>query len=105
MGLETISTTSRNRKDDRVLTCIVEATELLSFYERTASPWVTIYEAERYAHVSHGVISDAIKCGELPGYRRSGGKTTLVNVREIDEWIASWRIQPEALSNKAGEVR
>jgi hypothetical protein len=105
MSLETKSTTSLNDQGNSFLSCIAEATELLSFSERTASPWVTIYEAERYAHVSHGVISDAIKCGELPGYRRSGGKTTLVNVREIDEWIASWRIQPEALSNKAGEVR
>lgn len=53
------------------------------------SPWVTVREAEKYAHVSHGVVADAIRNGELPGYRRSPRSVILVNRRDIDEWIST----------------
>lgn len=58
------------------------------------SPWLTVREAEKYARVGHGVISKAIKDGELPAYQRCTGSATLVDVKEVDRWIRNtWKIE------------
>ena len=54
------------------------------------TPWLTIREGERYSHVGDGVLRAAIKRGEVPAYKRAGGKGVLVNMNDLDEWIRSW---------------
>lgn len=51
------------------------------------TPWATFREAERYARVGDGVIRAAAMRGEIPCYRREGGKGAIVNLYDVDEWI------------------
>jgi hypothetical protein len=67
------------------------------FSMRTHSPWLTVKEAERYAHACHGTLAEAIRSGKLPAYQRTPRSPLIVNVRSVDEWIRSTWIhtQPE----------
>ena len=51
------------------------------------SPWMGIEEAEHYAHVRHGVISKAIRNGELVAYQRAGIRGKIVHKDDVDRWI------------------
>jgi hypothetical protein len=53
------------------------------------TPWATFREAERHARVGDGVIRAAAERGEIPAYRRKGGKGAIVNLNDVDEWIRS----------------
>ena len=59
----------------------------LLFQLRLRSPWMTIEEAERYAHVRRGVIMNAIRNGELAAYQRDGVRGKLVHRDDVDRWI------------------
>ena len=65
-------------------------TEKLITFAVPFSPWLTIREGERYAHVGDGVLRAAIKRGDVPAYKRSGGKGVIVHVNDLDAWIRSW---------------
>ena len=54
------------------------------------TPWLTIREGERYSHVGDGVLRAAIKRGEVPAYKREGGKGVIVHMHDLDAWIRSW---------------
>lgn len=77
---------------EKVTECLDSIVALL-FTLRTRSRWATVREAERYAHVSNGVVRDAVNNGELPAYRRSAKSVVLIDLDDIDKWIrATWRI-------------
>lgn len=61
---------------------------------RMRSRWATYTEAERYAHVAHGVISEAVKRGEIVAYKRNGGRRVLVHLDDVDGWIRAYWISP-----------
>lgn len=80
------------RFGEKVTECLDSIVALL-FTLRTQSRWATVREAERYAHVSNGVVRDAVNKGELPAYRRSAKSVVLLDLDEIDGWInTTWRI-------------
>lgn len=80
------------RLGEKIIECL-DAIVALLFSIRTRSRWATVREAERYAHVSNGVVRDAVNNGELPAYRRSAKSTVIVDLDEIDVWIhTTWRI-------------
>lgn len=54
------------------------------------SPWLSIRSGERYCHVRDGVLRAAIKRGEVPAYKREGGKGVIVHMHDLDAWIRSW---------------
>lgn len=73
---------------------ILEVVVALLFSIRARSPWLTVREAERYAHAPHGAINKAIRAGELPAYQRRPGTIMLVDVDEVNRWIRdAWRIR------------
>lgn len=54
------------------------------------TPWLTIRDGERYCHVRDGILRAAIKRGDVPAYKRDGGKGVLVHMSDLDAWIRSW---------------
>lgn len=73
---------------------LLEAVVGLLFGIRARSPWLTICEAERYAHAPHGAINKAIKDGELPAYQRTSNTVMLVDVDEVNEWMHDkWKVR------------
>lgn len=67
--------------------CLLDTTVDLLFMLRMGSRWATYTEAERYAHVGHGVISAAVERGEIAAYRRNGDRRVLVHLDDVDLWI------------------
>lgn len=72
---------------DTVLRHALKSMSTLTINIKLPSPWLTVREAEDYARVPHGVISKAVKDGELPAYQRREGTTTVIAVTDIDDWI------------------
>ena len=56
------------------------------------TPWLTIREGERYCHVRDGILRAAIKRGDVPAYKRDGGKGVLVHMSDLDAWIRTWNL-------------
>lgn len=56
------------------------------------TPWLSIRDGERYCHVRDGTLRAAIKRGDVPAYKRSGGKGVLVHMSDLDAWIRSWNL-------------
>lgn len=69
---------------------IPTSTEKLMPFAVPFTPWLSIREGERYCHVRDGTLRAAIKRGEVPAYKREGGKGVLVHTCDLDEWIRSW---------------
>ena len=61
--------------------------DVASALGRMASPWMTVREAEAYAHVRHGAVQEAIMGGAIKAYRRTGTSQIVVRATEIDDWI------------------
>lgn len=59
------------------------------FAIRCSSPWLTVTEAERYARVRRGTVRDAVRAGEIRGFRRTSGSVVIVRVADVDRWIES----------------
>lgn len=78
--------------------CLLDTMVDLLFMLRMGSRWATYTEAERYAHIAHGVISDAVDRGEIAAYRRKGGRRVLVHLDDVDLWIRTCWVctHPEA---------
>jgi excisionase family DNA binding protein len=54
--------------------------------------WASLQQAERHARVTNGTIRAAVKRGEIPGYKRPGGKGVLVDLNDVDAWIkTTWK--------------
>ena len=86
-GLEAFGNMQGTAIADMVLDNILRGYPSMVITLRPQSPWLTVREAEDYARVPHGVISKAVKDGELPAYQRREGTTTVIAVTDIDDWI------------------
>ena len=62
------------------------------------TPWLSIREGERYCHVRDGTLRAAIKRGDVPAYKRNGGKGVLVHMSDLDAWIRSWNLAKGAFA-------
>ncbi len=103
MGTESMR--QGNKREKGLLLRLVEALEYIGlqlFLLRTGNTWMTLEEAERYAHVRHGIIGEAAKNGELEGRRREGGRTRLVDARDIDRWMRTWQESTDAVNQSGG---
>ncbi|MDO4807986.1 MAG: hypothetical protein Q4A07_12160 [Coriobacteriales bacterium] len=75
---------------------VLDEIRALLFSIRMQSPWITQREAERYLRCKSGALSEAIRTGELPTYRRTQTSTVLINVHELNAWVArAWIVRPD----------
>ena len=76
----------------RAIADCLEAIVDLLFSIRTKSPWLTVREAERYAHMRHGDLRGPLESGTLRSFRRTPKSPVLINVNHINEWIDEYWI-------------
>ena len=63
---------------------------------RQQGGWMTLDEAERYAHVGEGALREAARAGELRCYQRREYAAVVVAASDVDEWIRrTWRDRSE----------
>lgn len=53
-------------------------------------PWLTVPEAARYVRARDEAVRRAVASGELPAWRRPGGRSpAIVSTEDLDEWVRS----------------
>ena len=68
---------------------------------RCQGGWMTLDDAERYAHVRSGALREAVRAGEIKCYRRREYTTTIVRAEDVDEWIrTTWLDAADELKEK-----
>lgn len=71
---------------------VLDEIKALLFSIRMQSPWITQREAKRYLRCKSGALSEAIRTGELPTYRRAPTSTVLINAHELNAFVTKERI-------------
>ena len=68
------------------LGCLEEICRDLGAMRRQGG-WMTLDDAERYAHVGEGALREAARAGELRCYQRREYAAVVVAAADVDEWI------------------
>ena len=66
----------------------------MSESQKKASPWMSMRDADQYAHVASGTIAKAVKAGELRASKRPQSRVIRVHALDVDEWLRGYRFIP-----------